>query len=1070
MIVLAELTPLNPVTGLRETLRASSANDSKVTGLNDLIWQPAISVPPILGIRLFKGDFDGTIAPSGGSITIQIDRYMRTNPAARGFIWQGARIKLWAGNLGQAWPWTQVFEGVVDGDSFTAQGNKVSLNVKSDISPFEKDALTLKYLGTGGIEGGEGLKGQVKPFLLGRCSNVEPVLIDAVNNVYQFSGYGPIQAVNTLYERGSAFPVSSGNHATYAALVAASVPNGGWATCINSGLIRLGAPQYGVITGDVDGDSFGGTWRRKTGEIVQRIASNAGISGALIDTASWNALDTALSSLPNQGRIGYFMDSQRSVLDVAAALAAPCNAQTGVSLLGKLFACRMVIGAGSLVLDAQQRQLPRVTSSEESGVSPPFSYMQFGYDKAWRVHTSDEIAFVAITDGSPGPAGLSNATVFAFKRSATPPTNPSATATYTFATGVLTGLNNGWTQAVPASDGNPLYVIAATVSANTPTDTIAAGEWSSAVIQSQDGGNGTNGLSTASVYLYQRNDTGIAPAVPSASLTYTFTTALLTGGLLAGWTQSVPPSSGGRFIFITTATALSAGATDTITTGEWATVQILAQDGLNGPAGLNNATVYAYQRSASSPATPSTTATYTFATGALTGLNNGWTQGVPTSDGNPLYVIAGTASSTGSTDTIAGGEWSSPVIQAQDGSGGTGSNGLSTASIFLYQRNDTGTAPAVPTDTLTYTFATGVLSGGSLAGWSRSVPAASGGKYVFITTATALSASATDTIGTSEWATVQILAQSGENGTPGDNGTFAHIAYATAPDGSTGFSTTDGAGKTYIGTYTDTTLADSTNPAVYTWSLIKGGDGAPGVSPVAAVASPANKQFTADSGGTVKAGQLPFNVAVTGTKAGATISGTVSIIGTPVGCTATAITNGFSIDTVFADAGFVEWRFTASDGQIVENKMSFSRQRDPASGGAILVNFTSDTWWGSGSYAASGPSTVLPASSTGKLRISGYASFYTAAASGNATITAKLQYRAVGSGTWIDSGFSTTGISIKLTGIPGEPDENTPGDVSPNGLLTGLTANGSYEIQMVGTRSGATANNSSGYVSMMQEA
>lgn len=232
---------------------------------------------------------------------------------------------------------------------------------------------------------------------------------------------------------------------------------------------------------------------------------------------------------------------------------------------------------------------------------------------------------------------------------------------------------------------------------------------------------------------------------------------------------------------------------------------------------------------------------------------------------------------------------------------------------------------------------------------------------------------------------------------------------------------------------------------------IDGIDGNDGVSPVSAVAIPLNKQFTADSDGTVKAGQLPFNVAISGTKAGASIGGTVSI-GTPSGCTATAISGGFTIDTVSADAGFVPWTFTATDGQVVEGKVSFSRQRDPASGGQVSVNFSSTSWWGSGSYGSSGPSTVLPASSTGKLAISGFASFY-CSGNGEARLTAKLQYRAVGSGTWIDAGFSSgPGIAIKTADMPGEPGENTPGEVNPTGTLTGLTANGSYEVQMVGSR------------------
>ena len=64
----------------------------------------------------------------------------------------------------------------------------------------------------------------------------------------------------------------------------------------------------------------------------------------------------------------------------------------------------------------------------------------------------------------------------------------------------------------------------------------------------------------------------------------------------------------------------------------------------------------------------------------------------------------------------------------------------------------------------------------------------------------------------------------GEKGAKGDGG-YIHIAYANSADGKTGFDTTIGTGKSYIGQYTDNIEGDSTNPSKYTWSLIKGADG-----------------------------------------------------------------------------------------------------------------------------------------------------------------------------------------------------------------------------------------------------
>lgn len=70
----------------------------------------------------------------------------------------------------------------------------------------------------------------------------------------------------------------------------------------------------------------------------------------------------------------------------------------------------------------------------------------------------------------------------------------------------------------------------------------------------------------------------------------------------------------------------------------------------------------------------------------------------------------------------------------------------------------------------------------------------------------------------------------GEQGPPGKDGSpsYLHTAYATSSTGTSNFSTTNPDGKTYIGTYTDFTLGDSSNPADYTWAKIQGPQGPEG--------------------------------------------------------------------------------------------------------------------------------------------------------------------------------------------------------------------------------------------------
>lgn len=70
----------------------------------------------------------------------------------------------------------------------------------------------------------------------------------------------------------------------------------------------------------------------------------------------------------------------------------------------------------------------------------------------------------------------------------------------------------------------------------------------------------------------------------------------------------------------------------------------------------------------------------------------------------------------------------------------------------------------------------------------------------------------------------------GVPGTPGANGKtpYFHIAYANSADGRTGFSVDDSVNKLYIGQYTDYTPDDSTDPTKYSWTKIKGEQGAAG--------------------------------------------------------------------------------------------------------------------------------------------------------------------------------------------------------------------------------------------------
>lgn len=90
--------------------------------------------------------------------------------------------------------------------------------------------------------------------------------------------------------------------------------------------------------------------------------------------------------------------------------------------------------------------------------------------------------------------------------------------------------------------------------------------------------------------------------------------------------------------------------------------------------------------------------------------------------------------------------------------------------------------------------------------------------------------SGVDSADPSKYTWAKFEGDQGAQGPKGANGKtpYFHIAYANSADGRTGFSVDDSVNKLYIGQYTDYTPDDSTDPARYSWTKIKGEPGTAG--------------------------------------------------------------------------------------------------------------------------------------------------------------------------------------------------------------------------------------------------
>ena len=386
----------DPVAGAAVTLRAASHDDPAVCHLDGATWWPTIATLPKLRYDLFDGAFTGAITSPSSSLSLGIEPW----PLFARYTLANARIRITTGEIGTPIAaWTQRFDGRISEQPSVADG-------RADIAFAVDDrwldtALLTTYAGTTGAEGSAALKGQVKPLALGAPRYVPGVLIDPVNTVFQISSYGLMQGFEAALERLLRYGPPVADYPSYAALVAAAVPAGRWATAAAVGMARLGAPPTGQISFLVQGDRAGPDgWARKPGQIIRRLALLAG-GGGRIDDASLDALDAA-----RPYNLSLYLEQQTTARELIQRIAASVNAVAGVSWNGQLFVKPFAIGTGSVTLAADGSALPPVGSVKQVGMPAPYTRLAITAERAWTVHALSDIAFTAeLLDLGPYAAG-----------------------------------------------------------------------------------------------------------------------------------------------------------------------------------------------------------------------------------------------------------------------------------------------------------------------------------------------------------------------------------------------------------------------------------------------------------------------------------------------------------------------------------------------------------------------------------------------------------------------------------------------------------------------------------------
>lgn len=247
------------------------------------------------------------------------------------------------------------------------------------------------------------------------------------------------------------------------------------------------------------------------------------------------------------------------------------------------------------------------------------------------------------TPGSTGPAGNNNATINLYQRASSAPAVPSTATTYTFSTSTLSGTLGSWSQAMPATNGQPLYQTSASVSSSAAFVSVPSASWASPVAIVTDGTAGTNGTNMAAVFLYQR--AASQPSTPATN-TWNFTSGAFTSSV-SPWTLAIPTANGNP-CWMTTATALSSGGTtDSIANAEWSTPVQLADSTTNPSAAPNRVRFSMMERGTIGWSVGDTT-------GATSGLTYGPNNGTTYIANNGAFTASNQILGLGTENLISG--------------------------------------------------------------------------------------------------------------------------------------------------------------------------------------------------------------------------------------------------------------------------------------------------------------------------------------------------------------------------------------------------------------------------------
>jgi hypothetical protein len=346
-------------------------------------FEPVVDNPLQYDMSLIRGDEIGISTPTYGAIEIRngdggLDALLGKN-------WKGRRIVVKAGADKFAYAdYATVFDGLCSG--IEADDRNIIITVGDLGLRLDKLIYSSTYAGTGGLEGGNDLVGRMKPLAYGKCFNIEPLLVDAANLIYQAHA-GSMHAFDAVYDSGVALTLDM----DYADILLANPGAGEYATCRATGHIKLGSTPLGRITANIRGDASQG-YISQTGAICSRLATTLYESDSFrvddLDTAAWAKLDTDMP-----GDIGLYVTEQQTLRSMLDGLLSPFGSYWYFTRYGRLsVGCIDSSTEPSLSLSDNDIES---SGAEMVNVMAPSWRISVAYAPVWTVQAEDELVGAA---------------------------------------------------------------------------------------------------------------------------------------------------------------------------------------------------------------------------------------------------------------------------------------------------------------------------------------------------------------------------------------------------------------------------------------------------------------------------------------------------------------------------------------------------------------------------------------------------------------------------------------------------------------------------------------------------